>query len=213
MRVLIVGANGNIGRRLIQQMASGPHQSQAMIRDPDQAAELKALGADATVVADLEHDIQTALDGCDAVIFTAGSGGKGGAEKTDAVDRDGAIAVIDAARKAGIERLVMVSSMGADTPGQGPEGLQHYLAAKQAADEYLRESDLHYTIVRPGSLTDEAGTGKVEIGKKDLGRHGTVPRDDVATVLLQVLDANNTWGKQFELLSGTSSVSAAVAAI
>ncbi|QOY63786.1 SDR family oxidoreductase [Lysobacter sp. H21R4] len=212
MRVLIVGANGNIGRRLIQQMASGPHQSQAMIRDAKQAAELRERGADATVVADLEHDIQTALDGCDAVIFTAGSGGKGGAEKTDAVDRDGAIAVIDAAQKAGIERFVMVSSMGADAPGQGPEGLQHYLAAKQAADEHLRESDLHYTIVRPGSLTDEAGTGKVEIGK-DLGRHGTVPRDDVATVLLQVLDANNTWGKQFELLSSTSSVSAAVAAI
>ncbi|QOW20593.1 SDR family oxidoreductase [Lysobacter ciconiae] len=212
MRVLIVGANGNIGRRLIQQMASGPHQSQATIRDAKQAAELRELGADATVVADLEHDIQAALDGCDAVIFTAGSGGKGGAEKTDAVDRDGAIAVIDAAQKAGVERFVMVSSMGADTPGQGPEGLQHYLAAKQAADEHLRESDLHYTIVRPGTLSDEAGSGRVEIAK-DLGRHGTVPRDDVATVLLQVLGAKNTWGKQFELLSGTSSVSAAVAAI
>lgn len=212
MRVLIVGANGNIGRRLIQQMASGPHQSQAMIRDPKQAAELRQLGADATVVADLEDDIQTALDGCDAIIFTAGSGGKGGAEKTDAVDRDGAIAVIDAAQKAGIERFVMVSSMGADTPEQGPEGLQHYLGAKQAADNHLRQSDLRYTIVRPGTLSDEAGSGRVEIAN-DLGRHGTVPRDDVATVLLQVLDAGNTYGKQFELLSGESPVEQAVASL
>ncbi|MGY0556790.1 SDR family oxidoreductase [Lysobacter sp. A421] len=212
MRVLIVGANGQIGRRLVKQMASGPHKAQAMIRSAEQAAGLRELGADATVVADLEDDIQTALDGCDAVIFTAGSGGKGGHEKTDAVDRDGAIAVIDAAQKAGVERFVMVSSMGADTPEKGPEGLQHYLHAKQRADEYLRASGLRYTIVRPGSLTDEQGTGKVE-ASEDLGRQGSVPRDDVAAVLLQVLDASNTHGKQFELLAGDSPVPHAVAAL
>jgi len=212
MRVLIVGANGQVGRRLIKQMAAGPHQSQAMIRSAEQAAGLRELGADATVVADLENDIQAALDGCDAVIFTAGSGGKGGPEKTDAVDRDGAIAVIDAAQKAGVERFVMVSSMGADTPEKGPQGLQHYLRAKQKADEHLRASGLRYTIVRPGTLTDEEGTGKV-YASQDLGRQGSIPRDDVAGVLLQVLDAPNTYGKQFELVSGESSVEQAVAAI
>lgn len=212
MRVLIVGANGNIGRRLIKQMASGPHQSQAMIREPGQAAALRELGADDTVVADLEEDVQMALDGCDAVIFTAGSGGKGGPEKTDAVDRDGAIAVIEAAQKAGAARFVMVSSMGADTPEKGPDGLQHYLHAKQAADTHLRESGLRYTIVRPGTLTDEQGSGKVEVSE-DLGRQGSVPRDDVAAVLLQVLDASNTHGKQFELIAGNFSVQQAVASI
>lgn len=212
MRVLIVGANGHIGRRLLQQMSSGPHQSQAMIRSAEQATELRELGADSTVVADLEKDVQPALDGCDAVIFTAGSGGKGGTEKTDAVDRDGAIAVIDAAKEAGVERFVMVSSMGADTPEQGSHDLQHYLRAKQAADNHLRESGLQYTIVRPGALTNDRGSGKVDVAKH-LGRQGSVPRDDVAAVLLQVLDADNTHGKQFELLAGESFVQQAVATI
>lgn len=212
MRVLIVGANGHIGRRLIKQMSTGPHQCVAMIRSPDQADELRELGADDTVVADLENDVQPALDGCDAVIFTAGSGGKGGQEKTDAIDRDGAIAVIDAACKAGVERFVMVSSMGADAPEKGPDGLQHYLHAKGAADDHLRASGLQYTIVRPGALTDDDGSGKVDIAAH-LGRQGSIPRDDVAAVLLQVLGAANTHGKQFELLTGDSPVRDAVAAI
>lgn len=212
MRVLIVGANGHIGRRLIKQMVSSPHQSQAMIRKADQASELRDLGADSTVVADLTEDVQPALDACNAVIFTAGSGGNTGPEKTDSVDRDGAIAVIDAACKAGIERFVMVSSMGADAPEEGPEDMQHYLLAKQTADLHLRESGLRFTIVRPGALTDDGGTGKIDAAK-DLGRRGSIPRDDVAAVLLELLDAANTVGKHFELLAGEMPVSEAVAAL
>lgn len=212
MRVLIVGANGHIGRRLITQMSSGPHQIQAMIRSPAQASELRELGADTIVIADLEKDVQPALDGCDAVIFTAGSGGKGGPERTDAVDRDGAIAVIDAAQKAGVERFVMVSSMGADAPDKGPDDLQHYLLAKQAADRHLCESGLRYTIVRPGALTDEQGSGSVDTATH-LGRQGNISRDDVAAVLLQVLEASNTEGKHFEVLAGHMPIAQAVTTI
>ncbi len=212
MRVLIVGANGHIGRRLVKQMSSSPHQSRAMIRDATQDEALRELGADDTVVADLEGDITPALEGCDAVIFTAGSGGSTGPEKTDAIDRDGAIAIIDAARKTGVNRLVMVSSMGADAPDSGPEELQHYLRAKQAADRHLRESGLDYTIVRPGSLTDEDGTRRIDVAT-ELKRRGNVSRDDVAAVLLQVLDAPNTHGRQFELLSGDTPLQDAIAAL
>jgi uncharacterized protein YbjT (DUF2867 family) len=212
MQVLIVGANGDIGRRLITLIASGAHQSRAMIRHPGQSSELYELGADETVVADLEKDVSSAVTGCDAVIFTAGSGGNTGPEKTDAVDRDGAIAVIDAARKAGVKRFIMVSSMGADMPDEGPDELQHYLLAKQVADDHLRKSGLQFTIVRPGSLTDENGTGKVD-ASEHLGRQGSIPRDDVAAVLLAVLDAANTQSKQFELLAGKNAVKDAVAAI
>ncbi|MEP7186396.1 MAG: SDR family oxidoreductase [Rhodanobacter sp.] len=212
MRVLIVGANGHIGRCLIRQMSSSPHQSRAMIRDADQAARLRELGADNIVVADLESDFGQVLQGCDAVIFTAGSGGVGGPEKTDAIDRDGAIAVIDAAHKAGVNRLVMVSSMGADAPDSGPEELQHYLRAKQAADRHLRESGLNYTIVRPGSLNDASGTRRIDVAP-ELKRRGSVPRDDVAAVLLQVLDAPHTHGKQFELLSGDTPLQQALATL
>lgn len=212
MRVLIVGANGHIGRRLIEKISSSPHQSQAMIRNAGQARALLDLGADATVVADLEDDIQHALDGCDAVVFTAGSGGHTGPEKTDAIDRDGAIAVIEAACKAGIDRFVMVSSIGADHPDDGPEGLQHYLHAKQAADAHLRESGLRFTVVRPGSLTDDDGTGAVEAAGK-LNRQGSIARADVAAALLQVLDAQNTEGKTFELLAGDMPIREAIAAL
>ncbi|TAL86848.1 MAG: SDR family oxidoreductase [Rhodanobacter sp.] len=212
MRVLVVGANGHIGRRLIKLMSSGPHQSRAMIRDPDQAEALREMGAHETVVADLEGDCGPALEGCDAIIFSAGSGGHTGQEKTDAIDRDGAIAMIDAAGKAGVNRLVMVSSMGADAPASGPENLQHYLRAKQAADRHLRASGLDYTIVRPGSLTDDNGTGRISAAT-ELERSGKVPRDDVAAVLLQVLDAPNTKGKQFELLAGDTPLQQAVAAL
>lgn len=212
MQVLIVGANGHIGRRLITRMSSGPHQSRAMIRHAEQAAELRELGADETVVADLENDVRSAMDGCDAIVFTAGAGGKSGPEKTDAVDRNGAIAVVDAARKAGVKRFIMVSSMGADTPEEGPEELRHYLLAKQVADDHLRKSGLLYTIVRPGSLTDVSGTGKVD-ASKHLGRKGSIPRDDVADVLLALLDAPNTHSKQFELLAGNTAVQQAVAAL
>lgn len=212
MRVLIVGANGHIGRRLISHMSSGPHQSRAMIRDAEQAETLRELGADDTVVADLEGDCGPALEGCDAVIFTAGSGGAGGPEKTDAVDRDGAIAMIDDAGKAGVNRLIMVSSMGADRPDSGPANLQHYLRAKQAADRHLRASGLDYTIVRPGSLTDEHGTRRISVAT-ELKRSGKVPRDDVAAVLLQLLDAPNTKGKQFELLAGDTPLQQAIATL
>lgn len=210
MRVLIVGAHGQIGQRLIKQMSQGPHQGRAMIRDPDQADSLRNLGADEIVVADLESDCSDALDGCDAVIFTAGSGGHTGPEKTRAVDRDGAIGLIDATREAGVQRFVMVSSMGADAPESGSEKMQPYLHAKRAADDHLRESGLRYTIVRPGSLTDEQGSGRVDAAE-DLGRYGEVPRDDVAAVLLAVLDASNTHGKHFELLAGDTPITEAIA--
>lgn len=212
MHVLVVGANGHIGRRLIKQMSHTSHQSRAMIRDPEQASAMEELGAAYAIVADLEGDVRAAVEGCDAVIFAAGSGGHTGPEKTDAVDRDGAIAVIDACRKAGVERFVMVSSMGADTPESGPENLQHYLRAKQAADRHLRDSGLSYTIVRPGSLTDDSGSGHVDAATT-LERRGSIPRDDVAAVLLQVLDAPNTQGRQFELLAGSTPVQEAVAAL
>ena len=212
MRVLIVGANGHIGRRLIKQMSSSHHQSVAMIRDADQARALRDLGADETVVADLEADVQHAFDGCDAVIFTAGSGGHTGPEKTDAIDRDGAIAVIDAACKAGTDRFVMVSSMGADNPDDGPTDLQHYLRAKQAADAHLRTSGLRYTIVRPGSLSDDEGTSTVEAAG-ELHRRGSIARADVAAFLINVLDAPNTEGKTIELLAGDTPLQEAIAAL
>lgn len=201
MRVLIAGANGKIGQHLVRLMAASPHTARAMVRKPEQAAALEQLGAAETVVGDLERDCTHALKDCDAVVFTAGSGPHTGPEKTIDVDQDGAIRLIDSARAAGVKRFLMVSSMRADRPENAPEKLHHYLRAKHKADEHLRASGLDFTLVRPGPLTNDPGTGKVELAAR-LDRTGSIPREDVAAVLLATLDADNSIHQSFDLLSG-----------
>lgn len=210
MRILIAGANGQIGRKLIALIAASAHSSRGMIRKAEQADTLRKLGADEIVVADLEGDMHAAVAGCEAIVFAAGSGGDTGPEKTDAVDRDGAIALMDAARQLNVQRFVMVSSMGADNPRQGPESLRHYLRAKQSADQHLVDSGLDYTIVRPGHLVDNPATGNVVLAPS-IGRSGEVSRADVAAVLLVVLSTPSTVGKTFEMLQGNVSIAQAVA--
>ncbi|SFR53619.1 NAD(P)H-binding [Marinobacter daqiaonensis] len=212
MRVLIAGAHGKIGQHLVRQMAESPHTARAMIRDESQASVMKELGAGETVVADLESDCSHALGGCDAVVFTAGSGPHTGPDKTIDIDQNGAIGLVDAARAAGVSRFLMVSSMRADNPENAPEKIHHYLRAKQKADEHLRASGLDYTIVRPGPLTNDAGTGRVEISGK-LERTGSIPREDVATVLLYALDADNTRRVTFDVLSGEDGIAEALASL
>ena len=212
MNVLIVGSHGNIGQRLVRHMAKSAHTARAMIRDESQRDEMRALGAAEVVVADLEGDVRDALAGCDAVVFTAGSGAHTGPEKTEDVDRHGAISIIDQARRAGVRRFVLVSSMNADTPEKGPEKMRHYFEAKKAADDHLRASDLEYTIVRPGKLTDEEATGTADIAK-DLNRYGEVAREDVAHALLLTLDSPNTIGQHYEMLAGDTPIEKALRGI
>ncbi|PHQ27110.1 NAD-dependent dehydratase [Marinobacter guineae] len=210
MHVFIAGANGQIGQHLLREMADSNHEARALIRHPDQGPELQQLGATETVLGDLEQDCSEALRGCDAVIFTAGSGPHTGPDKTIDVDQDGAIRLVDTARAMGIKRFIMVSSMGAGEPEKGPEKLRHYLQAKHNADEHLKNSGLNYTIVRPGQLTDDDGTGKVAVRAR-LEDFGKIPRQDVARVLLAVLNSDNTDNRVFEVVSGDTPVSEALA--
>jgi uncharacterized protein YbjT (DUF2867 family) len=210
MHVFIAGANGQIGQHLLQEMANSNHEARALVRHPDQGPELQKLGATETVLGDLEHDCSEAMRGCDAVIFTAGSGPHTGPDKTIDVDQDGAIRLVDTARAMGIKRFIMVSSMRAEEPEKGPEKLQHYLRAKRNADEHLKNSGLNYTIVRPGRLTNDDGTGKVAVSER-LASFAEIPRQDVARVLLAVLDSNNTDNRVFDVVSGDTPVVDALA--
>lgn len=212
MEVLIAGANGKIGRHLVALMTKSHHGAHAMVRDPAQVDTLKALGATEVPVADLEGNCSKALANCDAVVFTAGSGAHTGPDKTEDVDKNGAINLIDQAAAAGVRRFIIVSSMRADAPETGPDNMRHYFEAKKAADDHLRNSGLDFTIVRPGRLTEDEDTGHVDIAK-DLGRFGDVPRADVAAVLLYTLDAPNTVDQHFELLAGDTPVAQALAGI
>ena len=210
MNVFVAGGHGKIGLRLLRLAAQRGDQARGLIRDPGQSADLEAVGAE-PVVADWEagDDITPLVAGADAVVFAAGAGPGSGPERKRTVDYGGAVKLIEAAKANGVSRYVIVSSMGADDPPSGPESMRPYQEAKAAADEALRESGLDFTIVRPGMLTDDPGTGLVDAAPS-LGRRGSIPRDDVAAVLLAVLDAPSTISMTFELLSGDTPIDEAV---
>lgn len=211
MRVLVAGANGQIGQHLVRLLTEAGHKVRALVRSEDQAPNMRDLGGE-PIVADLEAEVSYTVAGCDAVIFSAGGGPGSGAEKKETIDRQGAVKLIKAAREHGANRYLMVSAMDAADPESGPEKMQPYLRAKARADQVLKESGLAYTIVRPGSLTNETGTGKVEAAPS-LGRRGEIPREDVARALLATLTAENTHGKTFELLSGDAPIDRAITSL
>lgn len=210
MKILVVGANGKIGRRAVRLLARTEHQVRAMVRDPAQVEGMRELGAE-PVVADLEQELAPPLQGCDAVVFTAGSGPHTGPEKTVDVDQEAAIRLIVLAESMGVDRFVMISAMRTENPQEAPEKLRHYLGAKKLADDRLKASRLNYTILRPGRLTDEAGTGRVALGERT--GYGEIPREDVAAVILEVIDEPNTYRRELELRSGETRIGDALAAL
>jgi uncharacterized protein YbjT (DUF2867 family) len=209
MDVLIAGGHGQVARRLIRLLARDGHTARGLIRNPDHAADIEADGGVA-VVCDLERDDPAPhVRGADAVVFAAGAGPGSGPERKLTVDRDAAVKCVDAAEAAGVTRFVIVSSIGAHDPDGGPEAMRPYLRAKAEADAHVAASSLDWTVVRPGSLTDDPGTGHVEV-TTDLGRRGPVPRDDVALVLLETLQAPATIRHTFEVFAGDAPVRDAI---
>jgi len=210
MKVLVVGANGAIGHKLVELMNNSPHQALGMIRDPDQALALQEFDAE-PVIADLECDCGPAVAGCDAVVFAAGAGPHTGPDKTESVDRDGAMRLIDACEATGVRRFIMLSAMRTRTPDQAPEKLHHYLQCKQAADEHLRRSGLQWTIAAPGRLNNDAPTGHIEAAEV-LEEFGEIPRVDVARALLELLSLDNSIGRRVEMIAGKTPVREALTA-
>ena len=208
MRVAIAGGHGQIAMRLAPLLRERGDEVVALIRRPDHADEVLAAGAN-PVVCDLEsapdEHVASAVEGCDAVVFAAGAGPGSGSERKDTMDYGGAVKLMGA----GVKRYVMVSSMGADPDTPGDDTFAVYQRAKGRADAELVDSGLDYTIVRPGGLTDDEGTGRVRAGER-VGR-GKIPRDDVAAVLAAVLHDPETAGLTFELVSGEDPIDDAVA--
>ncbi len=206
MKVLVIGANGKIGRKVVEKLLHRGHTPVAMLREKEQSVHFHELGAE-TVFADLEEDIDHAFKDVDAVVFTAGSGSHTGKDKTELVDRMGAIKAIDEAVKHNVQRFIMVSALGADyNPQNWPEELVHYYQAKSVADRYLAQTDLNYTILKPGRLTDDFPTGKIELAEKSRQETGSVSRGDVAETIVQLLGAPGAIGKAYELLKGNKRI-------
>ncbi|RNF38695.1 SDR family oxidoreductase [Planococcus salinus] len=215
MNVLVIGANGQVGQKVVKELADSSHNAIAMVRKEEQVDKLKELGADKVVLGDLENDFSDAFEGAEAVIFAAGSGGSTGADKTMTIDLWGAVKAAKLAEEKGVKRFVQLSSMGTPTPDAADDSFKPYLVAKRVADDMLQSTNLDYTIVRPGALTDEEKTGKVEVSAEGFssmeGR--SIPRADVAHVLVGVLERPNTTHKVFELLQGDHSCDEALSSL
>lgn len=209
MKVLVIGANGKTATHVVRLLAAGAHEPLAMIRDPGQRAKFDDLGV-ATVLADLEYPIDHAVKGCDAVIFAAGSGGQTGKDKTVLVDHIGAIRAIVSAQVNGAKRFVMLSALNVDVNSQSR--IAHYHRAKAHADNHLRETDLDYTIVCPGGLTDDAATRKVAVSS-ELNGQGPTSRENLAAALVGCLDLENTVRKSFSLLEGDTPLDEALRSV
>ncbi|MBT2443351.1 NAD(P)H-binding protein [Streptomyces sp. ISL-36] len=212
MRIVIAGGHGQIALRLERLLSAAGHEVAGLIRRPEQADDLRAAGAE-PVVLDLESAslemVAAVLQGADAAVFAAGAGPGSSVERKDTVDRAAAVLFADAAERAHVRRYVVVSSMGADAGHPGDEVFDAYLRAKGAADDSVRSREaLDWTILRPGMLTNDAGTGLVRL-EASTGR-GPIPRDDVAAVLAELLETPATAGLTLELVSGSTPVSVAV---
>tara|TARA_B100000508_G_scaffold118450_1_gene98601 strand:- start:117543 stop:118181 length:639 start_codon:yes stop_codon:yes gene_type:complete len=207
-KILVIGANGNTGSRIVEQLLKADNYSPvAMVRKEHQKDKFENMGS-LVCVGDLEEDFSSCFEGIDKVIFAAGSGSNTGNDKTEAVDRDGAIKAIDLSVDSGISKFVMLSSMGTDIPDQVP-GLENYLIAKKEADDHLKSSGLCYSIIQPGGLTNTAGNGKVEVAKK-LNKFGKITRDDVAETLIECLELDTAKNTTFELLDGEVEITEAL---
>lgn len=216
MIVLVAGANGKTARSLVRMLVEEDHKVRGLVRKEEQLSEVEQDGAEPVLV-DLEEEevegaVGRAVEGCDAIVFAAGAGPGSGAARKETMDYGGAVKLIEAAEKHGVRRYLMLSAMGAADPESGSEEMRPYLSAKARADERLQSSGLDYTIIRPGSLTNERGTGRIDAAPS-LGRRGEISREDVAAIFAVTLEAENTFGKTFEALSGDTPIREAIAAI
>lgn len=220
MNLVIAGAHGQIARRLGRLLSARGDTVRGIVRNPAHRGDVSADGV-TPVVLDLEGatvaDVAAALAGADAVVFAAGAGPGSGTARKDTVDRGAAVLLADAAERAGVERYLLLSSMGVDAVADGalPSDLDEvftaYLRAKLAAEQdLLARAGLRTTVIRPGLLTDDPGSGLVTLARHVEG--GSIPRDDVAAVLLALLDAGPD-GAVVELVSGPTPIADAVASI
>ncbi|MBW5483446.1 SDR family oxidoreductase [Streptomyces bambusae] len=212
MRIVIAGGHGQIALRLERLLSARGYEVAGIIRNLAQGDDLREAGAE-PVLCDLEsasvEQVAAILQGAEAAVFAAGAGPGSGAARKHTVDLGAAVLFADAAERARVSRFVMISSMGADARHPGDEVFDAYLRAKGEADDHVRTRlGLEWTILRPGALTDDPGTGLVHLAART-GR-GAVPRDDVAAVVAELVETPATAGLTLELVSGSTPFPVAV---
>lgn len=216
MSILVIGANGGVGRKLVDQLTQDGEDFTAGVRSEEQQKQLEERGIKAQLIDVEKDDIDTLKEkvkGFDKVIFSVGSGGNTGADKTIIVDLDGAVKTIEASKIAGVQRFIMVSTYDSRRQAFDASGdLKPYTIAKHYADEYLKQSGITYTIVHPGLLLDQSGSGKIDVGAFFEG-NGAIPREDVATVLKEVAHEDGEDNQEFQIVQGSTDIKQAIAQI
>ncbi len=207
MKIAVIGAAGGVGRQVVRQLVTSGHDVRALVRTQAQA-DMTALRGAAPVMGDLTGEWETVLDGTDAVIWAAGAGASGHFE---AIDGEALIRLADVLAQRGPRRLIVVSSLGVDRPEQMPPFLRQVLEVKARSDAHVQHSGLDFTVVRPGGLSDQPGSGRVTLGAQLRG--GQIPREDVARVVVACLGEPGSVGKTFEVVGGQRPVHEAVAAL
>lgn len=200
-KTLVIGAHGQIGQQLVRLLAKEDLPVRAMVRRPEQLDIFATMEVD-TVIGDLEEDFSSLFAGCSKVVFTAGSGAATGPGKTLLVDLWGAVKSIDIAKANGVEHFIMVSSLNSHNPDTGPVAIKPYLVAKFAADEYLKNSGLPYTILGPARLTNEPSTGKIRTDRPEAPEERIIPRADVAAAIRYCILHDHVKGQVVDLCQG-----------
>lgn len=212
MRVVIAGGHGKIARQLERLLAATGDEAVGIIRNVEQAPALRDLSAE-PVVLDLESaavdEVADVLKGADAAVFAAGAGAGSGVARKETVDLGAARLFADAAERAGVRRHIQIGAMGVDRPRPGAgEVFAAYLRAKKSAEDDLRARDLDWTIVRPGRLTDEPAIGEVHLAENV--DYGEIPREDVAAVLIALIEEPRSFRRTLELVTGNTPVDEAI---
>ncbi|MBK8294256.1 MAG: SDR family oxidoreductase [Solirubrobacterales bacterium] len=214
MHVLIAGGHGQIALFLTDLLHERGDQDRPLIRNIDHANDVQWAGG-APVVVDLEattnEELDLVLTDIDAIVFAAGAGPGSSAERKETVDHQGSTLLVEAAKRVGTKRYVIVSSTGADPDHEGDELFDAYLRAKGRADRDLAGSGLDFTIIRPVRLTDAEGSRYVSLGGEV--DSGEISRGDVAGIINEVLRSDNTIGKTFLASSGSTPIENAVQAL
>ncbi|MBV6682590.1 SDR family oxidoreductase [Rossellomorea marisflavi] len=216
MNVLVIGANGQVGKEIIKKLKDTTHVSTALVRKEEQVNELETLGADHVVLGDLEEDFSHAFKGIDSVIFAAGSGGSTGPDKTLLIDLWGAKKAVDYATEVGVKHFVQLSAADSLDVDEESDKMKPYAVAKYMSDYYIEQSGLNYTIVRPGPMNNENATGTIELhqtSRKDHFNDYLITREDVAHVLVNSLGKENLLEKSFYIKQGDSSIENALSTV
>ena len=216
-RIVIIGGHGKVALLAAPLLVEAGHEVVSLIRNPDHSADVAATGATPLVLSVEEADVAEltrVFAGADAIVWSAGAGGKGGPERTDAVDRAAAVRSMEAAAAAGVTRYVMVSFLTAygEVPDDHP--LRAYAIAKIAADRHLQTTDLDWTILGPGLLTLDEPTGAITVARVPKGTptsKAPTSRGNVARVIAAVLAEPASVGRVIPFYDGDIPIAQAVA--